>query len=125
MEGFLKEFEDTEMKIEIPKVDVSETEKNYEITAELPGYNKDEINVKVEDDIMTLSAEHKHENREEKEGNYRSESYYGIFNRFFMIPEEVEPEKIKAKMKDGILKLILPKTKEVKPEEEITRIEIK
>ena len=125
MEGFLREFEGTEMKFEMPKVEVSETKKKYKITADLPGYDKDEINVKVEDDVLSIRAERKHENKEEKEGYYRSESYYGVFNRSFRIPEEVEPENIKAKMKDGVLKLTLPKTKEVEPEAEVTMIEIK
>jgi HSP20 family protein len=94
------------------KIDVSESDKEYKISAELPGFKKDEIDVKVDEDMLVLSAETKSEVEEEKEGFSHYEKHYGSFRRTFQIPEEVESEKIEAKMKDGVLTLTLPRNKE-------------
>ncbi len=92
-----------------PKVDIIETDKNYEIQFQLPGIKKDEINIDINDDRLTVSGERKMEN-EKNEKNYRSvESYYGSFSRSFYLPDNVNTEKVDASYKDGILNVVLPK----------------
>jgi HSP20 family protein len=100
-----------------PSVDVSETKDNVVINAEIPGMSKDDVKVSVQDNILTLSGERKQE-KEEKNANYhRIERSYGLFFRSFTLPTPVQPDKVKATYKDGILKISLPKTEEVKPKE--------
>jgi HSP20 family protein len=106
------------------KIDVSRSDTEYKISAKLPGFKKDEIDVKVDEDALVLSAEKKSEVKEEKDGYSHYESHYGAFRRNFPIPEEVESEKIKAKMKDGVLTLTLPRNKE-KVKETEHRVAIK
>jgi HSP20 family protein len=92
-----------------PRVDVAETEKSYEIMVHLPGVKKDEVNIELENDMLTISGERKFEN-EKKEKNFHSvESYYGKFSRSFRLPETVNAEKIDARQVDGILTITLPK----------------
>ena len=99
------------------KVDVKDNGDNYVIDAELPGYTKEEINVDVKDDILTISAEKKAEsNEEDKEKGYiRRERYYGSVSRSFNI-SEVEATGIGAKYENGVLSLTLPKKKEQIPQ---------
>ncbi len=100
-----------------PNVDVSETEKNYEVKAEIPGLKKEDIKVTVEDNVLKLSGEKKHE-EETKEKNYhRVERSYGKFERTFQLPKEVKKEEIKASYKDGVLDVVIPKAEEVKPKQ--------
>ena len=92
-----------------PKVDIAETDKEYEIQLHVPGMKKDEISIDLNDDQITISGERKFEN-EKKEKNFHSvESYYGTFNRTFYLPEVVNRDKVDASYKDGILTVSLPK----------------
>ena len=115
-----KEFEDLERSLFAPqrhaagiRTDVSENEKEYILEAELPGFNKDEINVGVENDVLTVKAERKAEKEEKDEsGNViRRERRFGSFERSFDI-SEVNAEGITASYENGILKLVLPKKEE-------------
>ncbi len=100
-----------------PTVDVSETKDNIVLSAEIPGLNKEDIKLSVQDNVLSLSGEKKQE-KEEKDANYhRLERSYGSFCRSFTLPTPVQPDKVKASYKDGILKVTLPKTDEVKPKE--------
>lgn len=100
-----------------PNVDVSETKDNIVLIAEMPGLNKEDIKLSVQDNVLTLSGEKKQE-KEEKDANYhRLERSYGAFCRSFTLPTPVQADKVKASYKDGILKVTLPKTEEVKPKE--------
>ena len=100
-----------------PSVDISETEDNVIIKAEMPGLNKDEVKISLQDNTLTLMGEKKLE-KVEKDANYhRVERSYGVFNRSFTLPTSVKSDKIKATYKDGILSITLPKTEEVKPKE--------
>lgn len=100
-----------------PRVNVEELEDRFEITAELPGMNKDEIDIEVQDDVLTLRGERKYE-KEEKEVNYHiCERSYGTFQRAFTLPENVKADNIEAEYKDGILRLGLPKVEPQKPKE--------
>ena len=98
------------------KTDIQDKGECYVIEAELPGYTKDEINVEVNDDILTISAEkHAESNEEGKNGYIRRERYYGSVSRSFNI-SEVEAGAITAKNENGILTLTLPKKKEQIPQ---------
>ncbi|MGB2989293.1 MAG: Hsp20/alpha crystallin family protein [Candidatus Zixiibacteriota bacterium] len=100
-----------------PSVDVTEDKDSVVVRAEMPGLNKDDVKISVQDSILTLKGEKKQE-KEEKETDYhRIERSYGSFCRSFQLPTTVRADKIKANYKDGVLSIILPKTEEVKPKE--------
>ena len=106
-----------------PRVDIREADGHYEITAELPGVDKDDIHVHVKDGILTLEAESTQEDKEEKEGKViRQERRYGKFMRSFNLGSDVHEEDIKASFTDGVLRLEAPKTVARPPERR--RIEI-
>jgi HSP20 family protein len=100
-----------------PCVDVSETKDNVIINTEIPGMSKDDVKVSIQDNVLTLSGEKKEE-KEEKDANYhRMERSYGSFSRSFTLPTTVQADKVKAAYKDGILRITLPKSEEVKPKQ--------
>lgn len=100
-----------------PRVDIKDVDDHYEITAELPGVAKEDINVHVKDGILTLEAETTQEDKQEKEGKViRQERRYGRFMRSFNLGSDVHEVDIKATFKDGILKLQAPKLVEKEPE---------
>lgn len=91
-----------------PSVDITESEHEFLIKAELPEIKKEDISVDVNQGVVTLSGERKTEKRDEKE--HRIERFYGRFSRSFTLPENVNEGEIKAENKDGMLYLHLPKT---------------
>ena len=95
--------------------DVNETETDYELEMNLPGFKKDQINVKLEDGYMTISASKGHDQeKKDKHGKIiRQERYAGSMQRSFYVGEGVKTEDVKAKYEDGVLKLSIPK-KELK-----------
>jgi HSP20 family protein len=95
-----------------PAVDIAEKDKAYEITAELPGLDENNIEVKVSNGTLTIKGEKKEEKQEEKKDYYLSERRYGSFQRSFQVPQGVDPEKIEASFKKGVLVVTLPKTPE-------------
>jgi HSP20 family protein len=96
----------------LPSVDVSETDKNIYVAAELPGMDPKEIELTLERDVLTISGERKDE-RDEEEGEYfRRETRYGTFSRSIKLPVEVDEKKIKADYVNGVLKVTLPKSNE-------------
>ncbi|MFO8083807.1 MAG: Hsp20/alpha crystallin family protein [Desulfobacterales bacterium] len=98
----------------IPKVDVSETDDHFIVRAEVPGMDKDDINISLSNGLLTIQGEKKQEKKEEKE-NYRFvESRYGSFSRSFRVPGGVDADKIDANYKDGVLKVTIPKSEEEK-----------
>jgi HSP20 family protein len=100
-----------------PCVDVSETKDSVIINTEIPGMSKDDVKVSIQDNVLTLSGEKKQE-KEEKDANYhRMERSYGSFSRSFTLPTSVKADKVKAAYKDGILRITLPKSEEVKPKQ--------
>ena len=115
LRAWQKNFFNDENAVTI-KTDIKDTGDSYVIDAELPGYKKEEINVDVNDDILTISAEkHNETNEEEKNGYIRRERYYGSVSRSFNI-SEVEASQITAKHENGVLTLTLPKKKEQIPQ---------
>ena len=106
-----------------PAVDVAETEKGYEITAELPGMDESNIDVKVADGVLTIKGEKQEEKEEKKKDYYVSERRYGSFQRSFTVPAGVDVEKIEAQFKNGILTVNMAKSAQAQKNEK--KIEIK
>jgi len=103
-----------------PAVDVAESEKAYEITAELPGMDEKNIEVKVGDDSLTIKGEKQEEKEEKKKDYYLHERHFGSFERSFGLPEGVDTSKIEAAFKKGVLTVTLPKKPEAqKPAKKI------
>ena len=98
------------------KTDIKDTGKEYELEADLPGFKKEDINIELDDNYLTIQAERKYENDEkDKKGNYvRRERSYGSFSRSFDV-SGIDVSAIKASYQDGVLKLILPKKEEAVP----------
>ena len=98
-----------------PSVDISETEGEYEIKAEIPDVKKEDVKVMVEDGVLTIQGERKHEKEEKGKKFHRIERSYGSFVRTFSLPDVIEEDKVKAEFKDGVLNLHLPKSEKAKP----------
>jgi len=96
----------------MPAVDVSDTEKAYDITADLPGMDEKNIEVKVSDGILTIKGEKQDEKEEKKKDYYVRERNFGSFERSFQVPEGVDADKIDASFKKGVLTVTLPKKPE-------------
>jgi HSP20 family protein len=107
----------------MPAVDVAETDKAYEIKAELPGLDEKNIEVKVANGVLSIKGE-KQEEREEKDKDYyRRERSFGSFERSFQLPDDIEQDKIDATFKNGVLSVVLPKSAEA--QKQAKKIEIK
>ena len=98
-----------------PVVDIYEREGNIELNAELPGMNAKDVDVRVENNVLTLRGERHIDSEVKRESYHRVERAYGTFTRSFTLPSVVDMEKIKAEFKDGVLHLTLPKKEEAKP----------
>ena len=93
----------------VPKVDILENEKSYELQVAAPGISKDDFKIELNDNVLTVSGERKFTN-EKKDKNFHSiETQYGSFTRSFTLPENVDSSKIDAKYNNGILELTIPK----------------
>jgi HSP20 family protein len=99
----------------VPTVDISETEGEYLIKAELPEVRKEDVKVTVENGVLTLQGERRQEKEEKGKRFHRVERSYGSFVRSFTLPESVDESSVKAEYKDGVLNLHLPKSERVKP----------
>lgn len=93
-----------------PAVDISEDDKAYKITAELPGLKTEDVTVSVNGDILTLRGEKRQEHEEKEANRHVSERAYGAFERSFTLPAGIDREAISAAFNNGILTLTLPKT---------------
>lgn len=100
----------------MPAIDVVENDKNYLITAELPGMDEADIDLSVSDDMLTIKAEKKEERDETKDNVRVSERRYGAYQRSFSLPPNVLANKISAKSKNGVLEITLPKSEVKKPD---------
>lgn len=98
-----------------PTTDMSETEDAYLVEVDLPGATKNDIKVDYKNHRLVISGERKQEEKEEEENYLRRERYFGSFLRTFTFPEDVVEEKIKARFKDGVLKVNVPKSEKSKP----------
>lgn len=93
-----------------PKVDVTENEKEFRVSAELPGMEDKDIDVSLQNDMLTIRGEKKEEKEEKGKDYYRMERSFGSFSRSIPLPVEVETDKVDAKFKKGVLTITLPKT---------------
>ncbi|MGN0335787.1 MAG: Hsp20/alpha crystallin family protein [Lachnospiraceae bacterium] len=103
----------------VMRTDVKENETGYELDIDLPGYKKEDVQAKLEDGYLTITAATKtNDDKNDEAGKYiRRERYYGTCSRSFYVGEDIRQEDIRARFEDGILKIGVPK-KEVKPEVE-------
>jgi HSP20 family protein len=111
----------SEDKSFVPAFDISESDTEYSVVAELPGIDEKDLDVTLADGILTIKGEKKQETEEKGETYHRIERRYGSFQRSFRIPDGVQGDKIDATYKDGILKLMIPKSEN----SEVKKIEIK
>jgi len=99
----------------VPPVDVQETENAFIFTAELPGMNKDDVSITLEENLLTLSGERNLKEKEEGENFHRVERAYGSFARSFTLPTQVDSTKVEASFKDGLLTIEIAKAEQAKP----------
>ena len=106
-----------------PSLDVSETKNDFVVKAELPGMDLKDIDVSLTDGMLTIRGE-KRQEKEEKEGNYRLIGRsYGTFSRSVSLPRDVKNDKVSASYKDGVLRVVLPKSEEAKKKEIKIKVE--
>jgi HSP20 family protein len=107
----------------MPAVDVTQTDKGYEITAELPGMEDKDVEVKLANGILTIRGEKRDEKEEKNKDYYVSERSFGSFERSFQVPENIDTDKISAGFEKGVLTITLPKSAEAQRAEK--KIEVK
>jgi HSP20 family protein len=100
------------------KVDIKENEKDYVIEAEMPGVNKDEINIEMRDDRLTIAVQKNEDSEEERDNYIRKERRTSSMSRSFYVAD-VKPEEIKAKFENGVLSITLPKSEGQKKQHKI------
>lgn len=105
----------------VPSVDISETSKEVIVRAEIPGVDPKDIDISVRGNLLTLKGERRQEKEEEGENYHRVERSFGAFSRTLQLPADVDLEKADATYKDGILRIVLPKTEAA----EVKKIEVK
>lgn len=111
--GWLK----PEMGVIVPNIEMYDRKNEIVVKAELPGVNKEDIDLTITKDSLTLKGETKKEEEVKEEDYYAAEISYGSFTRTIALPVEIDSEKAKASFKNGILEIILPKKEEAKPKE--------
>jgi HSP20 family protein len=99
----------------LPPVDIAEDKDRIVLTAELPGFKEDQIEIQMEGGVLTLRGERKFEDEKEGRSFHRVERSYGQFVRSFTLPNNVDREKIEATFHNGLLEIALPKREEAKP----------
>lgn len=119
-------FNIPKVKVEFPRnipIDIAESVKDLILRAELPGFSKDEVKLKVTPTTIDISAERKKVSIEKRENFYKQERAYGTARRIMTLPEEVKTEGVKAKFENGILEVVMPKREVKKKEEKEVKVE--
>jgi HSP20 family protein len=98
-------------------VEVSETAEAIDVKASLPGVKPEEVDISIQNDVLTIRAEHREEQTEDKKDYYRREIRYGSFHRSLALPGAVDADKAQAKYENGILTLHLPKAESIRPKQ--------
>ncbi len=106
-----------------PAVDLYEEKDKVVVKAELPGMKKEEIEVYMSEGMLNIAGERKEETEHKQAGQYRSERHFGRFHRSLLLPAEIEPGKIEAHYKDGVLTVLCPKTQEARQKQVEIKIE--
>jgi len=114
---------ESSLSLAAPAVDVSEDDKAFKITAELPGLEQKDIDITVSGDMLTLKGEKRYEKEQKEKNRYMSERAYGSFQRSFALPEGVDCNKIAADLSKGVLTVTLPKTEHAQKQQ--MKIEVK
>jgi len=99
-----------------PKLDVVETDNSFLIEFDIPGVDKEDIEISLHEGILTIRGERKAREFEENESSIRAERVTGSFSRAFRLPSEIKEKKISARMENGVLYVELPKAEEIKPQ---------
>lgn len=107
--------EDVASRNWMPAVDISETDDALLLYAELPGMTKDDVDITLENNLLSIRGERKFEKEAQKENFHRIERTYGSFSRSFTLPSNVRSDEVKASFKDGLLHIEIPKAEEAKP----------
>lgn len=97
-----------------PSADISETEQEFLIKADLPEVKKEDVKISLNNGVITLSGERKQEMKQKDENQIRVESFYGTFERSFALPDNVDTAGIRAETKDGVLRIHIPKKEPAK-----------
>ncbi len=105
-----------------PSVDITESDKEYLISAELPGVEKKDMNVHVENGVLRLSGERRVEEETKEAKLHRIERFYGEFSREFALPEDADTAAIRAESRDGVLKVHIPRKAPEKPQKQAVEI---
>ena len=100
-----------------PAVDIVENDESMLIPVELPGLSRDDVQLNIEDNVLTISGERKHKEEFTKGQVTRRESFYGKFQRAFRLPNTLDTGKAEARMDNGVLEIVLPKREEAKPKQ--------
>lgn len=117
---FLEDFWDSknlpsnQMKMNMPAVNVSENNEEFKIDVAAPGFEKNDFNLNIENNVLTISSEKQFEEKKDEDNICRREYMYGSFQRSFSLPTTVDTENINAKYENGILKISIPKREEAK-----------
>jgi len=107
-----------------PLADITESDQEYLIKAELPEVKKEDVKITLDDNVITISGERKKEKETRNSNEIRIESFYGTFTRSFVLPDNVDSKAIQAESKDGVLKVHVPKIAAA-PKVQAKQIEIK
>lgn len=98
-----------------PAVDIKEESGRYLLRADVPGVDPNDIEITMENGVLTIKGERKHEQKEEREGYKRVERVYGTFYRRFTLPDTADADKVSASSKNGVLEVSIPKQEKVQP----------
>jgi HSP20 family protein len=99
----------------IPAMDLVETDDHLVLRGDLPGMTQDDVDIEIKDNVLTVSGERKAEHEDQSEGYHRVERSFGSFSRSLSLPQGIDPEKVEANFKDGVLEIRIPKPAEAKP----------
>ena len=100
-----------------PSADISETDKEYLVRADLPGMKKEDVKVTFSDGVLTIQGERKQHKEESNEKFHRVENSYGSFSRAFSLPDNIKADAIRCESKEGVLSVHIPKSEQKKPKE--------
>jgi HSP20 family protein len=99
----------------LPAMDLLETDEDFVLRADLPGMTESDVNIELEDNVLTVSGERKAEHEDKREGFHRVERAFGSFSRSLTLPKGVDPEAVSASFNDGVLEVRIPKPEQRKP----------
>lgn len=98
-----------------PPIDVMETQDDYVLTADLPGIERKDIELSIASNVLTLKGEKKEANKESKRRYFRQESWTGQFQRTLSLPNSIDPDKVRAEFRDGVLQVTIGKKEDIRP----------